>query len=59
MKKSLEQMLREAEDAQETASILADEADAVRTAALQRLNQCRRVVQMIREEIIAKEKQHA
>ncbi len=46
MTKPLDQMLKEAEDEQETASILADEADRVRSAAITRLNQCRRVVQI-------------
>ena len=55
-RKSLEEMLREAEDELDTAVILADEADRVRTAAITRLNQCRRVVTMIREEIIARDK---
>lgn len=58
MTKSLDQMLKEAEDEQETASILADEADRVRELAITRLNQCRRVVQMIREAILAKEAGH-
>lgn len=55
-RKSLEEMLREAEDELDTAVILADEADRVRSNAITRLNQCRRVVTMIREEIIARDK---
>ena len=55
-RKSLEEMLREAEDELDTAVILADEADRVRSNAVTRLNQCRRVVQMIREAIIERDK---
>lgn len=55
-KKSLEEMLREAEDELDTAAILAEDADRVRTAAITRLNQCRRVVTMIREAIIERDK---
>ena len=56
MKKSLEAMLKAALDEMETAVILADEADRIRTEAIAKVKQKRDVVMAIRREIIAEEK---
>ena len=56
MKKSLEAMLKAALDEMETAVILADEADRIRTESIAKVKQKRDVVMAIRREIIAEEK---